>query len=426
MVNNKLILRKESFGGLFIDTEVERWVFLRPNEYESKERELLKLQKEGKEVTFFDATLRGYSFLDNAVSSPVSIFFEITKKCNGHCTQCFMDANARRWNDGRETSFIEIKDIMEQFSDIGGFSVRLTGGEPTIREDFFDIVDLLNEKGLMVGLNTNGLFGETKLSGILSKGIRDIRISLDGPEDVNDEIRGKGTYRRVIRTIENIVKYNQTTDRPVRIVINVVLMKSTMNGIEEMIELAHRYSSKISFGLLRLSGRADRKNMLSPGEIVQAAYRVEKMRRKLGIKKENVRINYDIFCSEGEGGKQERYTPFPFDNSKCPLGVSGFALDAYSRIVPCGYFVNIDNGKWLGEDIRGKDLLGIWHNSKILEKSRQVIRKDCIGCEYYVAKCNGGCPVMAYVFEGNIDGGDPYCVKNVDVLELLGKTAYIQ
>lgn len=415
MLNNKLILRKESFGGLFIDTKVGRRLFLQPHEYESKKQELVKIQKQGKNVNFFDATLKGYSLLNNAVSSPTDIFFELTKRCNTLCTQCFMDAKTPRWNNTQEVSFMEIEDIVKQFSNMGGFSIRLTGGEPTIRKDFFDIVDLINEEGLIVGLNTNGLFGEKKLEKILSKGIKDMRISLDGPEDVNDGIRSKGTYRKIIRTLDNIAQYNKTSDEPAQVVINVVLMKSTKDSVEEMIALAQHYGSKISFGLLRISGRAKREDMLCPEEVIQAAYKVEGMRKRFGLTKETVRINYDIFCEEGTAKKGGKFPPFPFDNSKCPLGISGFSVDAYARIVPCGYFVNIDNGKLVGEDVRGKDLLNIWHNSPILNKVRQVTRKGCRDCDYHIVKCNGGCPVMAYVFEGNIDGKDPYCVRHLDI-----------
>lgn len=421
MKNKRLILKKESFGGIFVDTQTGRRQFLKPEEYESKQHELLGLEDRAPKVQIVDVTERGYPLLRDATSSPNSIFLELTKRCNGACTDCFMDSNSPKWNKA-EISFSEIEEIVRQFTDLGGYSVRLTGGEPTLRQDFFDIVDLLNEAGIEVGLNTNGMFDEKKLEQILSKGIKDIRISLDGPEEVNDRIRWPGNYRGAIRTIEKIAEYNRGASDPTKPTINVVLMKSTMPHIEYMIELAHSKGFKISFGLMRLSGRAKTDEMLSPEEVVQAAYRVQKMRDKLRLTKGAVRVNYDIFCDDTQdrkGKERESYNPYPFDSSKCPLGSFGLNLDAYARIALCGYFVNAENLS--GEDIRGKDLLQVWHHSSLLKMIRNLTREDCTDCGYYKVKCEGGCPAMAYFSHRNINGKDPYCIRDVNVTLIVGR-----
>jgi mycofactocin biosynthetic radical S-adenosylmethionine protein MftC len=418
MKNRRLILKKESFGGFFVDTDIGRRKFLRPDEYEAKKQELLQLEDRTAKVQIIDVTERGYPLLTDATSSPNSVFWELTKHCNGACTDCFMDSNSPRWNQP-EVSFPEIEEITRQFTDLGGYSIRLTGGEPTLRQDFFDVVDLLNESGMEVGLNTNGMFDEKKLEQILSRGIKDIRISLDGPEEVNDRIRWHGNYRGAITTIERIAQYNKTAQEPTTPTINVVLMRSTMPHMEHMARLAHGYGFKISFGLMRLSGRARSDEMLSPEEVVQAAYTAQRMRDELGLPQGAIRVNYDIFCEgtqDGKGKKISGYAPFPFDNSKCPLGTSGLNIDAYARIAPCGYFVNAE--EMMGEDIRGKDLLHVWHNSPLLQMIRKLTRDGCTDCDYYKVKCNGGCPAMAYFLDGNINGRDPYCIRDVDVVSI--------
>ncbi|MBM2834471.1 MAG: Radical domain protein [Candidatus Brocadiaceae bacterium] len=412
---NKLILKKESFGGIFIDKKPGRMQILRPDEYENKKDELLKLADKSSNIQVIDVTEMGYPLLTDATSSPNSIFWELTKRCNGTCTDCFMDSNSPKW-DKKEVSFAEIADIVRQFVNLGGHSVRLTGGEPTLRADFFDIVDLLSENGIEVGLNTNGMFNEQKLEQILSRGIKDIRISLDGPAEVNDRIRWPGNYKGALRTIESIFDYNKTATNPTKPTINVVLMRSTMPHMEYMIGLARRYGFKLSFGLMRLSGRAKTREMLSPEEVVQAARKVQQMRELLGLKKGAIRINYDIFCDGAPDGKESErsgYAPYPFDNSRCLLGCTGLNLDAYARIAPCGYFVNAEEMN--SEDMRGKNLLEVWHNSPLLKMLRGLTRKGCSGCGYYKVTCNGGCPAMAYFVDGDINGKDPYCVKDVTV-----------
>lgn len=409
----KQILRKEYFGGIFMDTNSGSKLFLNHEEYVSKKTLLKNTQKKGSCIKFFDVTEKGLPLLRNAASSPIDIYFELTKRCNASCKDCFMNANSPQYNLP-EISLSEIEPIIRQFSNYGGFYIRLTGGEPTIRKDFFDIVDLINEEGIVIGLNSNGLFGEKKLKKILSREIKDIRISLDGPEKINDKIRGKGTYKRITRTLNDIANYNRYANNPVKLTINVVLMRSNMHSIEKMIELALNYGAKISFGLLRLTGRANITEMLTPEEVVLSTLKVQNLRKILGFPKSQVRINYDILC-ERDTEKNE-FSPFPFDNSKCPIGSSGISIDAYANLMPCGYFANIN--KWLGENVKGKDLVELWHHSHVLKEARAVNRPGCAKCHYHKVKCNGGCPMMAYVFEGDIDGKDPYCVRDVNMSNL--------
>ncbi len=417
----RLILKKESFGGTFADTQSAMLKFLRPEEYESKKNELLVSGAD--KVQVIDVTKKGYSLLTDATSTPNNIFWELTKKCNGACTDCFMSANSKKWI-GDEITFSEIESITGQFVSLGGHSIRLTGGEPTLRPDFFDIVDMLNEEGMKIGLNTNGMFGEETLEKILSRSIKDIRISIDGPREVNDRIRWSGNYDGAIRTVQRISEYNKSATNPASPTINVVLMKSTIPHMEYMARLAHGYGFKVSFGLMRLSGRAQSSELLSPSEVVQASYRAQKIRDLLGLKRGALRVNYDIFCEgpqDGKGTALAGYNPYPFDNSKCSLGSSGLNIDAYGRLAPCGYLVNTE--EWMGEDVRGRDLLDIWHNSPLLNRMRRLARDYCIGCGHYKVKCNGGCPAMAYFLDGNMNGIDPYCVKEVDIAKVIGDGA---
>jgi radical SAM protein with 4Fe4S-binding SPASM domain len=412
MATNKLILRKEYFGGIFRNMGVRKMTFLEPGEYELKRQELLDVQKAGGSIKIFDATEKGYPLLKDAVASPLDVHLELTRRCNGSCQHCFANSIPSE-SEASEMTFSELESIIRQLADLGGTYVRLTGGEPTIRDDFFDIVDVINEEGLDIGLNTNGMFDEKTLDGVLSRDIKEIRVSLDGPEEINNQIRTPGSYRRVLRTFENIAGYNRTADDPADVTMNVVLMRSNQDYIEEMIELAQSLGSRISFGLLRLTGRARQEEMLAPEEVVAAAYRVHQARGRLGLPEGAVRMNYDIFC---DVRSSDEYKPFPFDNSKCPMGTTGFTIDAYGRIVPCGFMVNMTS--WIGEDARGRDLLDMWHNSKVLKAARRVNKGTCAGCQYHMLKCNGGCPVMAYVFEGDIDGRDPYCVRDVQILNV--------
>ena len=189
-------------------------------------------------------------------------------------------------------------------------------------------------------------------------------------------------------------------------------MKSNQDCIDDIIQLGTKYDFKISFGLLRPSGRADRSQMLSPVEVAQAAKKVDQHRRALGLSQKQIRINFDIFCNENQ---DDIFRPFPFDNSKCPIGTMGLGISVDGKIMPCNYMASMDNRKWWGESLLNADLMYLWHHSKLLNESRKVRRHSCRDCDYYMIKCNGGCPATAYVDSGNLDGKDPYCVKDVNI-----------
>ena len=88
-------------------------------------------------------------------------------------------------------------------------------------------------------------------------------------------------------------------------------------------------------------------------------------------------------------------------------------VTAAGRVVPCNYLALVDNGRWVGEDVRGRNVLDLWHHSEVLKLARQVRRSACADCRYHRTKCNGGCPATAVVLKGGLDAADPYCVRDI-------------
>ena len=95
---------------------------------------------------------------------PIGGNFELTARCNFNCPMCYVhlkqeDVEAR----GRELTAAQWIDLARQARDAGMVFVLLTGGEPFIREDFFEIYHAMKQMGLMISINSNGsmLHGET-------------------------------------------------------------------------------------------------------------------------------------------------------------------------------------------------------------------------------------------------------------------------
>lgn len=126
---------------------------------------------------------------------------EVTTRCNGSCLHCFVRSDISR----RSSLPVDlVKEIMVEGYDAGYRHLHITGGEPLLWEGLFKVLDC----GFGVGyetifMNTNGTLMTEEISKRLADyGSFSISVSLDGPEDLHDRIRGKGSYRRTMRGIE--------------------------------------------------------------------------------------------------------------------------------------------------------------------------------------------------------------------------------
>ena len=399
------ILRRESFGGLLVHPASGGITILDSDDFE-REEENARLRPG--EVRAVDVTAAGWPLRSDALSSPASAYIEVTRRCDAACRHCYADAALQGRHDAM--TFGELTGLLCALAEAGAWYIRLTGGEPTLRPDLLDLLEVIRGHGMRPSLNTHGRYGEETLRGLIEHGLQDFRVSLDGTEEVNDHLRGPGAYREVVATLRTLAEHNRTAVHPVDVTVNVVLMRANRHCLRPLAALAAELGVRISFGLLRPMGRADRDQMLSPPEVLAAAHEANQLRRTLGLTAERLRINYDIYCSRGPQ-TQEAFQPFPLDNTRCPIATQGIGVRADGRLVPCVYLAR---GHLVGEDVRDRDVLEIWHRSSLLNGVRASRRRGCDGCPHLGRHCNAGCPACALVVSEDLDGRDPYCVRDVD------------
>ena len=121
-----------------------------------------------------------------------------TFRCNAHCQMCHIWKNPSKREE--EITLEDIEKLPEGFA-----RINLGGGEPILRKDIIEIVEILSKKTKHLGISTNGYFTE-KLTCIARKhpGIR-IRISLEGRSEKNDEIRGiRNGYERAMKSMQGL------------------------------------------------------------------------------------------------------------------------------------------------------------------------------------------------------------------------------
>lgn len=153
------------------------------------------------EITLQDdySQLKNIKFIDNYydgyLSAPTQVFAEITDDCQLKCKHCF-NGN-RRGNAYLETSVWE--KIIDRLDECGVFRIRISGGEPFLRKDIIEILKYIDTKSIRYSVYTNGLNVDQYIEEL--KGLKKldcIRVSIDGTKEVNDYLRGDGTYDETI------------------------------------------------------------------------------------------------------------------------------------------------------------------------------------------------------------------------------------
>lgn len=111
-------------------------------------------------------------------------------------------------------------------------ALYLSGGEPTLRRDLPEIVDhAVNQRGRAVLVLTNGVNWTAEYAARLEQaGLRYIQVSLEGPQPVNDEVRGVGTYRAALRTIRMLIA------RGLRVTVSVTVTARNYPYLEEFVK----------------------------------------------------------------------------------------------------------------------------------------------------------------------------------------------
>lgn len=159
-----------------------------------------------------------------------SALVNITNRCNLRCKHCFVfrEGNPNTSTEKNEMPAEEmIKEIMQYKEKYGIIRMLWMGGEPLLRKDVLELGVKLFSKNVIA---TNGTLP------LINLGSKIIwTISLDGPEDINDEIRGRGNFRRVIDNLNNLPE-----DFVGDLQCNCVVAKNNEHNFEEIIDVLRK------------------------------------------------------------------------------------------------------------------------------------------------------------------------------------------
>src|SRR5690242_6411485 len=183
------------------------------------------------------------------LDAPICLTWELTYACNLSCVHCLSSSGRR---DPRELSTDECKAVIDTLERMQVFYVNIGGGEPTVRPDFWELVDYATAHHVGVKFSTNGLRITPEVAARLAASdYVDVQISLDGATaEVNDAVRGPGPFEMATRALENLAAAGFADAK-----ISVVVTRHNVDQLDEFKALADGYGATLRITRLRPSGR---------------------------------------------------------------------------------------------------------------------------------------------------------------------------
>ncbi len=311
---------------------------------------------------------------------PLVMSWNVTRECNMKCSHCYINATEKKLENELTTK--EAKNLMDQIYQVSAPLLILSGGEPLLRPDIFELIKYGARKGLKMGLGSNGsLIDEAVAQKLKEAGIATVSISLDSNIPAqHDEFRGvTGAWEKAVEACKLLRKNN------VLVQVNTTLTQQNYSQIDDIMSLAENIGVE-NFHLFFLvpTGRGTKLTDISPEKY-------EEMITKTFAKTANHRLNVRPSCApqfmriaKGMGLDMRQWI------RGCIAGLYYCRIYPNGDVTPCPYLpIKLGN-------IREKSFKEIWFNSKVFKDLRNPnsLKGKCGVCEYR-ASC-GGCRARAY------------------------------
>lgn len=334
---------------------------------------------------------------DGAGYRPALISWNLTKKCNLRCPHCYMDAGRPA---ERELTTEECLELIDEMKALGTEMLILTGGEPLLRKDIYDIARYASAQGLWVVMGTNGvLITDEVAEKMIECGVKGVGISIDSldPEKHNQFRGGPDAWKYSVRALEVCRRHG------LQVLVQTTVMEMNRDEISEMIAFA-REKGAWSFNLYFLvqTGRGQEMSDLSP--VQTEAVLTELVDRQDDYRPMLVRAKCapqfkQIAYAKGKGG---------LESGGCMAGTQYCRITPGGDVTPCPYMTVVAG------NVLEQSFSEIWHTSPVLQQLRDPdrLKGRCGRCEF--RELCGGCRCRAYAAHDDYLQEDPACTYQPD------------
>ena len=334
------------------------------------------------------------------------VAWEITRNCNLACVHCRASATMGPYAGELDTE--ACLNLLDQIKETGDPIVILTGGEPLLRPDIFEIARYGTDKGLRMVMAPNGTLLTANIAKkLVESGIQRISISIDGATSrSHDRFRGvNGAFDRALRGIQF------AKDAGLEFQINTTISKTNLDEIQQIQDLAVALGAVAHhIFLLVPTGRG---KYIVDQEIDAEAYEKtlnwfydQRKKTPLQLKATCAPHYYRILRQRAAvDGEKVTFQTHGLDAvTRGCLGGIGFCFISNTGIVqPCG-FLNLECG-----NVTRQPFSDIWRHSDVFLKLRDydALTGKCGVCHY--KKVCGGCRARAFEASGDFMAEEPLC-----------------
>jgi len=334
------------------------------------------------------------------------VAWETTRRCNLACKHCRAVAEDHPYDNELDTQ-ASFK-LLQQIREVGEPIIILTGGEPLLRHDIFDIAAFGTKIGLRMVMAPNGTLITKESAGKMKdSGIKRISISLDGSTpETHDAFRG------IPRAFEKALQGIQfAKEAGIEFQINTTITKTNLNEIPKILKLAESLGAAAHhIFLLVPTGRG---KYILDGEINAVEY--EETLNWFYDQREKVKLQLKATCAphyyrilrqrSRREGKKVTFETHGLDavTRGCLAGTGFCFISHVGRVQTCG-FLDVECG-----NVKTQSFKDVWENSSVFNQLRDLdhLEGKCGICEY--KRVCGGCRARAYEATGNYLAEEPLC-----------------
>lgn len=332
------------------------------------------------------------------------ISWNVTRRCNLECAHCYLPATTRKERPGLssadELTTQEAFQLIDRIASVNPeVMLILSGGEPLLREDIFELSTYASGKGMMVVLGSNGLLiNEAAARMMKQSGVSGISISLDSVNpEIHDAVRSHtGAWEKAVSAITICKKEGLSVQ------INTVVTGKNHDELPQLIAYARDLGAKVfSPFFLVCTGRGEEMTDLSPKQyekVLSLIAEAQEKRDDIMIRTRCAPTVRRILHQKNPGSRL-----LTMGAGRCLAGRSYCRITPEGDVTPCPY-LPLSTG-----NIREQDFGDIWQNSAVFNSLRNPsLEGKCKKCAYRLL-C-GGCRARAYA-AGHNDylGEDPWC-----------------
>jgi len=330
---------------------------------------------------------RGYS-----VFQPSLISWNLTRRCNLKCPHCYLEAG-----DAEETELTtaECHALIDEFKSLGTEMLILTGGEPLLRRDIYEIASHASSTGMWVVMGTNGvLVNDHVADKMIECGVRGVGISIDSVDAAKHNAfrGGPNAWELSVRALDIC------TRKGLEVLVQTTLTSMNVNEIGQLIQFAkERGAWSFNLYFLVQTGRGQEMNDLSAEETErilrdlarsQTEYKPMLVRAKCAPQYKQ--IAYDL----GLGG---------LESGGCMAGTEYCRIMPSGDVTPCPYMTVVAG------NVRESSFTEVWTSSPVFTELRDTsnLKGRCGRCEF--KEMCGGCRCRAFAAFGDYLHEDPAC-----------------